>query len=270
MRKILLLPVFLLFAFVASAAERIVSLSGTTSEMLCALGLEKQIIGVDITSNYPESLRQKVRVGHNRSISAEGIIALNPTLVVGVADNLNPNLAETLKGAGIKVAFYKHSYSAESVRQILNSLAATCGASAQLGAVLSKFNNQMASLKIKRTNKKILFIYARGTGTMMVSGSNTPIDKMIAMSGAKNAVVGFSDYKPLTAEALIAADPDVILLFDSGLQSLRGTDGLLKVPGVAETRAGKSKKIISMDGELLSAFSVRLPEAIKDLNAKIL
>ncbi len=270
MKKNFLLALFLCVTFYSHAVERIVSISGTTSEMLCALGLESQIVGVDITSNYPASLRAKAQVGHNRNISAEGIIALGPTIVVGISDNLNPRLAETLKSAGIKTAFFKHSYTPEGVRLILSGLAKACGASAKLPSLSRQFDTEMAGLKIKPNGKKVLFIYARGTGTMMVSGSGTPIDRVITLAGGRNAVEGFSDYKPLTAEALIAANPDVILLFDSGLQSLRGAEGLLKVPDVTETNAGRSKKIVSMDGELLSAFSLRLPQAIKQLNQKLL
>jgi iron complex transport system substrate-binding protein len=95
------------------------------------------------------------------------------------------------------------------------------------------------------------------------------MDKMITLAGAENAATGFNDFKPLTAEAMVAANPDVILLFDSGLQSLGGIEGLLKVPGVAQTNAGKNRKVIVMDGQLLTGFSPRVITAIKELSQKI-
>lgn len=104
---------------------------------------------------------------------------------------------------------------------------------------------------------------------MMVSGTGTSVDKVIQLTGAQNAVTGFTDFRPLTAESLVAANPDIILLFDSGLKSLGGIDGLLKVPGVAQTAAGRNKKVIAMDGELLSGFGLRLPQAIRELQEKI-
>lgn len=103
----------------------------------------------------------------------------------------------------------------------------------------------------------------------MVSGTGTSIDKIITLAGAQNAMTGFADFKPLSAESLVAADPDVILLFDSGLKSIGGIEGLLKVPGIAQTKAGKNKQVISMDGELLSSFGIRLPQAIQELNNKL-
>lgn len=260
----------LLFTSFAEAQQRIVSLSGTISEMLCALGFESQIAGVDVTSTYPLSLKQKPKVGHNRNISAEGILALRPTLVLGLKEQTNPQLLTQLKSAGVKTVMFEQELSPDGVKVLLNGVALAVGAPAKAKAVQSVFEQQMKGLKIQPVNKKVLFIYARGTGTMMVSGTGTSIEKMISLAGAKNAVTDFQDFKPLTAEALVAADPDAILLFDSGLKSLNGPEGLLKVPGVAQTTAGRNRKIVSMDGELLSGFSLRLPAAIKDLHNKIL
>lgn len=261
---------FLLYAGLTNGAERIVSLSGTLSEMLYALGLERQIVGVDVTSTYPASLRQKPKVGHNRNLSAEGIIALQPTLVIGMKDQVSTQLSQQLKSAGVKMALFTQDLSPAGVKQLLNQVAAAVGATAKVKAVERQFDAKMKSLQVTPVNKKVLFIYARGTGTMMVSGTGTPIEKIIRMAGARNAVTEFSDFKPLTAESLVAANPDAILLFDSGLKSVEGAEGLLKVPGIAQTNAGKNKKIVSMDGELLSGFSLRLPDAIRDLRNKIL
>jgi iron complex transport system substrate-binding protein len=92
---------------------------------------------------------------------------------------------------------------------------------------------------------------------------------MIQLAGAQNAVNEFAGFKQLSSESLVAANPDVILLFDSGLQSLGGADDLLKVPGVAETNAGRNKKFIAMDGQFLSGFGLRLPQAVGELNKKL-
>jgi len=112
-----------------------------------------------------------------------------------------------------------------------------------------------------------LFIYARGANMLMVSGTGTPIDAMIHLAGGTNAVTGFADFKPLTPEAVITANPDVILLFDSGAESVSGIEGVLKLPGVSKTNAGKNKKIITMDGGLLTNFGPRTGEAAEALNA---
>ena len=259
----------LLTGLAGRTQQRIVSLNGNISEMLCALGLEQQIVGVDITSNYPASLQSKPKVGHNRSISAEGVMSLQPTLVLGVDNQLNPALIEQLQAVKAKTGIFRQDLSVQGVRALLDGVAAATGTTEKAVAVRQQFDKEMAAIKTQPIDKKILFIYARGAGTMMVSGTGTSVDKVIGLTGAKNAVTGFADFKPLTAEALVAANPDVILLFDSGLKSLGGIDGLMKVPGIAQTPAGQHKRVIEMDGELLSGFGLRLPQAIKELQAKI-
>jgi iron complex transport system substrate-binding protein len=268
-RKIFLLVGLLLTTMLTHSQQRIVSLNGAVSEMLCALGLEGVIVGVDVTSNYPASLQQKTKVGHNRTISAEGILALRPTLVLGIKDQLKPEVAEQLLAANVKVQLLQQEYSVAGIRSLLQQVATATGTGEKARQTEAAFNKEYQSLRIAPVKKKVLFIYARGAGSMMVSGTGTPAEKMIQLAGAQNAVNEFADFKPLSSESLVAANPDVILLFDSGLQSLGGADGLLKLPGVAQTNAGRNKKIISMDGQFLSGFGLRLPQAINELNKKL-
>lgn len=271
MKKIffVLLPLTLLFSSVTSAQQRIVSLNGAVSEMLCALGLENQIAGVDVTSNYPASLKQKASVGHNRTISAEGILALRPTLILGVKEELKPEVLEQLKSANVRIQLIPQVFSAEGTRTMLAEVAKATNTVEKGKQLLGKFDKEMAALKIASNGKKVLFVYARGVGSMTVCGTGQSPDYMIKLAGSQNAMTDFKDFKPLSTEALVAANPDVILLFDSGLQSVGGIDGFLKVPGVSNTSAGKNKRIISMDGQFLSGFGLRLPQAITELNKKI-
>jgi iron complex transport system substrate-binding protein len=268
-RKIFFFIALLIITATSQAQQRIVSLNGAISEMLVALGLESQLVGVDVTTTWPASLNQKAKVGHNRTISAEGVLALRPTLVLGIKDQLKPEVAEQLKAAHVQVQLLQQEFSVAGTRALLQQVAAATGATEKAKQVLAAFDKQWQSLRIAPLKKKVLFIYARGTGSMMVSGIETPMDKMIQLAGGQNAVNGFTQFKPLSAEALVAANPDVILLFNSGLQSLEGTAGLLKVPGVAQTNAGRNNKFVAMDGQLLSGFGLRLPQAVQELNKLI-
>jgi iron complex transport system substrate-binding protein len=268
-QRLFLVITTLFITCLSYSQQRIVSLNGAVSEMLCALGLENSIVGVDVTSNYPASLQQKTKVGHNRTISAEGILALRPTLVLAVKEQLKPEVAEQLSAAHVKVQLLQAAYSLEGTRSLLHQVAGATGTNDKAKQIEAAFNKEYQALRITPVKKKVLFIYARGTGSMMVSGIGTPVEKMIQLAGAQNAVTEFADFKQLSPESLVAANPDVILLFDSGLESLGGIDGLLKVPGVAQTNAGRNKKVISMDGQFLSGFGLRLPQAISELNKKL-
>lgn len=267
-----LLAVSLTLDLKAQIPSKIVSVDGTVSEILAGIGLEGSIIGTDITSNYPESLKSKPKVGHNRNLSAEGILSLQPEVVTGLASEIKPELASQLKGAGIKLVLFNQTYSADGTRQLIRDVAKAFGKPQAAEPLIKKLNADLAAAAkaAKSSNKpKVLFIYARGTGTMLVAGDGTQMQSIIGLAGGVNAVNGFTDFKPLTPEALVSANPDVILLFTSGLQSLGGTAGLLNVQGVAQTNAGKNKRFVTMDGELMSSFGPRLGLAVNELAQKI-
>ncbi|REA58632.1 hemin ABC transporter substrate-binding protein [Dyadobacter luteus] len=255
---------------VAGKTLRIVSANGTLSEIIAGLGLEKQLVGVDVTSTYPESLSKIPKIGHNRTIAAEGIIALNPDVIIYTDQSmLSPSLLKQLNSSGKKVVEFKHEYSREGAIKLIREVGAYFNAKSQAEKMVKSLEADLNKIAKPAAPKKLLFIYARGTGTLMVSGTGTSLDKMFALTGNKNAVQGFSDFKPLTAESLLAANPDVLVLFSSGLESLEGTDGLLKVPGIANTNAGRNRKIVTMDGQFLTGFGPRLGRAAIELAQKI-
>jgi len=285
MRSNILIALLFAFTFAAGNVEakekqslvlpgntKIVSLNGAITEVLVGLGLEKNIVGTDITSNYPERMKKKPKVGHNRNINAEGVIALEPDLIIGIKKEVAPALAAQFKAAGVRLLLVDQEYSIRGTKNLIHSLADSLGLSAKGDMIIKQLNTDLAKVKPSAGHDqrpKVLFIYARGTGTMMVGGTGTQVAQAIQIAGGQNAITEFADYKPLTAEALVKANPDIILLFNSGLQSLGGANGLEKVQGVKETSAGKNKKIITMDGELLSSFGPRLGIAIQELSAKI-
>lgn len=250
-------------------AQRIVSTDGTLSEIVCGLGLESKLVGVDVTSTYPESLKKLKQIGHNRNISAEGILSLNPDLVlVNGKAMLNPGLVGQLKQTCKKVLVFDHDYSVEGAKKLIREVGAQFDKAKEAEAMVARIDQDLKKLEKGGNGKKILFIYARGAGTLMVSGEDTQVDRMIRLSGNQNAAVGFKEYKPLTSEALLAANPDYLLLFDEGLKSLGGVDGLLKVPGVSYTKAGKSRNVIRMDGLYLMSFGPRVGAALVELASK--
>ncbi|MCP1995139.1 hemin ABC transporter substrate-binding protein [Flavobacterium sp. HSC-61S13] len=246
--------------------EKIISLNGAVTEILAALGESSNIVGVDVTSTYPEDIKTKAKdLGHVRSLSLESIIALQPTLIFASDKDLNDDLKAKITASGIQLELVKQEYSEKGTEQMIEQVAKKLGKT-DYKHLSEKIKSDLAQLKPIEPKPTVLFIYARGAGTLMVAGTDTPVEKMIALAGGQNAVTEFSDYKPLTPESLIKGNPDVILLFTTGLQSLNGVDGLLKVDGISATKAGKNKRIIAMDGELLSGFGPRLGQAAIELN----
>ncbi|PZR23908.1 MAG: hemin ABC transporter substrate-binding protein [Flavobacterium psychrophilum] len=254
----------------AAKTEKIVSLNGAVTEIVAALGHEKEIVGTDVTSTYPESLKTTAKdLGHVRSISIESIMALQPTIILATDKDLSPELIEKIKKSGVKAEVFTQDFSPEGTKKLIADVAKALN-HADYKALEEKIDTDLKAVKPIAAAPKVLFIYARGANMMMVSGTDTPVEKAITLAGGKNAVTDFADFKPLTPEALIKGNPDVILMFDSGIGSLGGPQGVLKIPGVDKTNAGKNKKIISMDGALLSGFGPRLGEGVAKLNSLLL
>lgn len=254
----------------AAPAHKIVSLNGAITEIVSALGHEKELVGVDVTSTYPESVKQTAKdLGHVSSISIESVIALQPTMILATAKDLTPDLIAKIKSAGIEAHIFEQTVSETGTKELIKEVADVLH-NTEYKALQDKIDTDLKGVQALKTKPKVLFIYARGAGTLMVAGKNTPVEKMIALAGGENATLSFEDYKPLTPEAVIQGNPDVILMFTSGLGSLGGPAGVLKIPGIDKTKAGKNKRIIAMDGGLLSGFGPRLGEAAKELNTLLL
>ncbi|PKW28957.1 heme/hemin ABC transporter substrate-binding protein [Flavobacterium lindanitolerans] len=251
-------------------ALKIVSLNGAVTEIIAALGHEKEIVGVDVTSTYPETVKTTAKdLGHVRSITIESIVALKPTVIIGTDKDMSPELAEKIKAAGIQAHILTQDFSPEGTKKLIADVAGIIK-NTDFKALTDKIDADLAKTQPIAKAPKVLFIYARGAGTLMVAGKNTPVEKTIALAGGQNAVTEFDDFKPLTPESLIKGNPDVILLFTTGLQSLGGVDGLLKIQGVEKTNAGKNKKIIALDGALISGFGPRVGEGAAALNAELI
>lgn len=263
------LCLFLTMQAGAQHYKRIVSLNGAVTEIVCALGFEKSIVGVDVTSTYPVSIKQVAKVGHNRNISAEPVLALQPDLILATDNFIQPSVIEQFKAVGVKTVVVKQDFSVTGTKKLITEVAAALNVPEKGAALVKQLDKEQQALHVKSQAKKVLFIYARGAGTMMVAGKETPLDKIISLAGAQNAAGSFNDFKPLTPEAVVTANPDVILMFDDGLKSMGGIDGLLKVQGVAQTNAGKNKKVITMDGQLLTGFGPRVIQAVQELSGKL-
>lgn len=255
-----------------STASRVVSVGGSLTEIVYALEATDGLVGTDTSSGYPEAATRLPQVGYQRRLSAEGVLSLNPTLVLATADAGPPAAIEQIRSAGVPVMVVPNARTTDGVKEKIRTIARALDRE-EKGEDLAR--NLEADLLLAREfvataekKPRVLFIYARGQGTMMVSGSGTSAHTMIQLAGAVNAVSGYENYKPLTAEALVAASPDVILMLTSGIESLGGVDGLLKTPGLALTPAGQNRRIVAMDGLYLLGFGPRTGKAVLELARK--
>lgn len=246
---------------------KLISLNGSLTEILYSIGMEKHIIGVDVTSTFPKEVESLPKVGHISSLQAEGLIALGATHIVCEAGALKKELHQQLTSTGIEIVEFERDISVDGTKQLIRDVADFFNKEVPQ-AMFNYIDESLRQISPISPPPTVLFIYGRSAGNLMVAGENTPLEKIIELSGAVNAVTGFEDFKPLSNEVLISANPDYILMFDSAPSSLNGLEGILEIPGIKETTAGKNKNFIFLDGQLLSGFGPRVGEAARTLNGK--
>lgn len=252
--------------------SRVVALANGSAEIIDSLGLMKTLIGRDIASTEP-SLKSVPVVTSGHQVVAEKIIALSPDLVI-VDSSVGPSQAlEALKRSGIKVESIEEVWDVRGISAKVLAVAALLGVSASGEQLASEIDNSIRTASEKVTNApRVLFLYLRGGNSIyFVGGTGSGADSLLTSIGAIDvgATPGSKPFSPLTAEAIIGLKPEVILVMSKGLASVGGASGLLQLPGVAQTPAGKESRIVSVDDSLLLSFGARTPSLLNKLAAAL-
>jgi len=253
----------------AAATERVVAIGGAVTEIVYALGAGDRLLAVDTTSLYPPAARALPNVGYMRQLAAEPIVGLAPTLVLAEADAGPLSVLEQIRAAGVAVTSIPDEPSPVGVIGKVRAVAGALALPEEGEALVARLERSFASLRsaIAATAEKptVLFVLSVGTGATLVAGRETSADGIVTLAGARNAVTGFTGFKPLSGEAAIAAAPDVVLVTDRTLDLLGGREALFARPDLAATPAGRAGRLIVMDGLLLLGFGPRTPEAVRTL-----
>lgn len=260
-------------AAAAAPSPRLVTLGGPVTEIVFALGAGEDVVAVDISSTYPPETSGLQKVGYHRTLSAEGILSLRPDLVLGTEEAGPPAALQQLRAAKVPIRLLPVEHSPAGTRRNILAIAKILNRERSGRELVASLDRDLASartlVQASRTAPRVLFLYARGQGTLSVSGSGTAADAMIALAGGVNAVDGYAGYKPLTPEALASAAPDAILLTTGGLESIGGREVLLAQPGISLTPAGKAGRVVTLDDELLLGFGPRLGTGIAELTRRL-
>jgi iron complex transport system substrate-binding protein len=257
----------------AASERRIVSVGGALTETLYALGAQGDLVGADTTSLFPDAARQLPSVGYARALSAEGVLSLRPTLVVASHEAGPPAVLRQIEAARVPLALLDADHRFEGVVARTQRVAELCGrveAGRVLAAELQQRWVQTQDQVARRAAggkpaPRVLFVLSHSMAQARVSGSGTAADAMLRYAGTVNVLASVDGYKPLTPEAAIAAAPDVILATEQGLLAAGGIDGLLKAPGLAQTPAGRARRVVALEALLLLGFGPRLPQAVGSL-----
>jgi iron complex transport system substrate-binding protein len=246
--------------------SRVVVLANGVAEIIKALNAQSIIVGRDISSTE-DSLSDIPIVTSGHQVLPEKVIALKPDLVLIDASTGPKAAIETIKSAGITVIETPESWSLKDLPIKVRAVGRAIGAQEQAEKLVQQLNDSLNASAIKNS-PRVAFLYLRGTSSVyLIGGAGSGADSLLAAIGAIDVGAQTLDrpFNALTAESLAELNPDVILVMSKGLQSVGGIDGLLKLPGVAQTRAGKNSAVIDVDDSLLLSFGPRTPSLVDAL-----
>lgn len=258
----------LMGAPIAGASEplRLVTADGAITEIVYRLGAGSMVVGVDTTSGYPDATDTLPKVGYLRALPFEGVLALKPDMLI-TSDQAAPaeNL-ERLSRAGVQVEQLPSAQTPEAAMQRIERVGELLGKHQKAVALTRALRadiHKTQSLASKRGFRpKVLFILAAGNHSVMLAGKGTSADALMNAVGAENAVSELMGYKPANREAILASQPDAIVVAES-------TPGQFAVddwPEVKRLAAWQSGHRLVADGMLLLGFGPRLPQAMAELN----
>ena len=257
-------PLMVVFSLNAVAADRIVSVGGDVTEIVYALGAGDRLVARDTTSTLPAA-KNLPDVGYMRQLNAEGILSLKPTMVLA-SELAEPSLVlRQIADVGVKVVPVSGEASLDNVPHKIQQVASALNLEKQGAAVTKKYEQQLAAVPRTPLKTKVLFILSHGGMTPMAAGQDTAADAIIKASGAQNAMQGFSRYRPLSQEGVVASAPDLILITSDGFKTLGTVDKVWALPGMALTPAAKNKQILVVDDMALLGFSLETPAALAAL-----
>lgn len=259
------------------APQRIVSLATGVGETLVALGVGDRVVGRDETSAVPADA-EVVTKAHN--VSAEKVIALHPDVVIVDARTTPPEALDQIAAAGAQVVEVPEAWTLADMAPRTRAVADAVGADptallATLPADASASPGSTtpgSSTQASPTPPRVAFLYLRGTSAIyLLGGQGSGADALIAAAGGVDvgAEAGYDAFVPLTAEAIAKLNPDVLLVMTKGMESVNGVDGLVALPGVAQTTAGRERRVIAVDDEILLSFGPRTGALIDRLRAAL-
>jgi iron complex transport system substrate-binding protein len=248
------------------SASRVIVLANGVAEIIQSLNGQSIIVGRDISSTE-DSLADIPIVTSGHQVLPEKVISLNPDLVLIDASTGPKAAIATIKAAGIRVVETPESWSLGDLPKKVRAVGAAIGAPDRAELLVEQIERAVKTSMVKGS-PRVAFLYLRGTSSVyLIGGSGSGADSLLQAIGAVDVGAQSLDrpFNTLTAESLASLNPDVILVMSKGLESVGGVQGLLKLPGVAQTKAGKNAAVIDVDDSLLLSFGPRTPSLIEAL-----
>jgi len=255
----------LMGAQAACAAQRVVSLGGSVTEIIYELGQGGRLVADDESSVYPEAATRLPRVGYYRTVPLEGVVAMRPDLVLASRNAGPPKTLERLRGLGVELVSVSDSPSIDSLYERIGQISGQLGVGQMGDALIQRIRGEVASAQALPATQRRALVPINRSGPFLGAGGGTAADAVLALAGLKNALAEQKGYKQVSAEGLVTLAPDMIIVSSASVKASGGMDKILAQAGVASTPAAREGRVVALDDLLILGVGPRVGQAIRSL-----
>lgn len=261
------------FADEITSYKRVIAVGGDITEIIYELGQQDKLVGVDTTSYFPPQANILPKVGYKRTLSAEGLLSLNPELIIISGEAGSEAALQQVENSGVKLIKIKCEFGFTCIKEKIDVVTKALGdvaISKKLVQDISIHYNQLQKTNSQITDKKAaIFLLSHAGGRKLVAGKETSAEAFLELSGLKS-VANFYGYKPINPESLISLNPDYIIVSKIPTTNEKQLlSELLENPAIANTNAGKERNIIFVEAMESTGFSLRTLNSAQKLNSQI-
>ena len=257
----------------APDASRIAVAGGSLTEIVYLLGAQDRILAVDTTSNHPQAATAHPSVGYVRNLSAEGLLSLSPSLILGEDDMGPPAVLDQLEQAGVATVRVAEQHDAEGILQkvacVGEVLRMTDQADARISELRTVANRLAAYGVVGHGSPRVAMVLSLRDGAPVAAGDNTSGGGFLRMAGARNVFGSIDGWKPVSTEAFAEANPEVIVIAERGARALGGAAAVAAHPSLRLTDAARKDRVVVMDGMAMLGFGPRTLEAALDFAMRL-
>ena len=250
--------------------SRVATFGGVFTETAYALGAADQVVAIDASSFYPpEALEEKPNFGYYRFLSAEPVLAQDPSLIIGNEETGPPEVVQQLRDAGVPILLLPDNNDVQAARDLIDTLGAIFEKPAEAEALIERLDADVAAAEAlvaqAEGSPRVLFVLQPPDAPMLISGEVSAAGNMITLAGGSHVFPGFPGYIPMTPEGIVESAPEIILTTDASVERLGGWDAVMEHPGIGQTPAAENGRVYAMEDLYLMGFGPRTGQAIADL-----
>ena len=247
----------------AKDATRVVIAGGSITEIFYFLGEQDRIVALDVTSNFPPEAKSLPSIGYVRALSAEGLLSMNPSIIIGEDDMGPPAVIKQIRETSYDLRIIPEIRTIDGIIEKIECIASILDVTEKSDAIISKKLEPYIKKIVKNRKRiakkgvKVMLVLNMQSSSIIVAGANTSGSGFIDLIGGENIFESFEGWKPVNAEAILELNPDYIIVPQRNVHKGLDVTSIADSELFKNTNAGRNKNFIFDDAMAITGFGPR-------------